>query len=246
MYDEINDEPEDGGLGVAYDVERLKRRKLADDQDLGEDIPAVGVEQEVKENDDADSMLDSDSSAEADNDSDDDEQEITDPLPTLSEIKSSKAKPKPRATSPTRSTTSTNLSLAPAALAAKYPTLFPSPDQPPNTTPPKLLITTSLNSTLHTAARHLTTLFPNSTYIPRSSHRYGHKFSVREISQFATNKSYTAVLVLEEDQKRPSGLTIVHLPVGPTFHFSISNWYTSSQIPGHGTATLHIPEVDPE
>ena len=246
-YDEINDEPEDGGLGVAYDVERLKRRKLAEDQDLGEDVPAKGVEQDEDGEDDADSMLDEDSSAEDDEELLGEETNGTDPLPTPSQLRSSKNKSKPdskpRALSPTRSTTSTNLSLAPAALAAKYPTLFPSATTPPSVMTPKILITTSLNSTLHTQARTLTTLFPNSTYIPRSSHRYAHKFSVREISQFAANKDYTAVLVLEEDQKKPSGLTIVHLPAGPTFHFSISNWYDSQQIPGHGRATDHTPEL---
>ena len=245
-FDEINDEPDDGGLGVAYDVERLKRRKLAEDQDLGDEVAAEGVEQ-AEDDDDADSMLDGGSSTEDEEGSLDDEADsaLPDPLPTPSQLKSSKPKPKPRASSPTRSTTSTNLSLAPAALAAKYPTLFPSPDQPSPSTPPKILITTSLNSTLHHQAHTLTTLFPNSTYIPRSSHRYAHKFSIREISQFASRATppYTSLLVLEEDQKRPSGLTIIHLPAGPTFHFSITNWYDSKQIPGHGRATNHVPEL---
>ena len=247
-YDQINDEPEDGGLGVAYDVERLKRRKLAEDQDLGDEVPAEGVEQ-TEEGDDADSMLDEAFSDEEEEhslaDEPDQETILPDPLPTPSQLNSSKSKPKPRATSPTRSTTSTNLSLAPAALAAKYPTLFPSTDAPLPSHAPNILITTSLNSTLHPQARTLTTLFPNSTYIPRSSHRYAHKFSVREISQFASRATpaYTSVIVLEEDQKRPSGLTIVHLPNGPTFHFSITHWYDSKQILGHGRATNHVPEL---
>ena len=38
-------------------------------------------------------------------------------------------------------------------------------------------------------------------------------------------------------------MTIVHLPVGPTFHFSVSNWYSGKQIPGHGRPTEHIPEL---
>ena len=246
-YDELADEPEDGGIGVAYDVERLKRRKLAEDQDLGEEVPAIGLEQEEQQDDDLDSMLDEDSDAEDDEDDSDsaaDEQGMLDPLPSKSQLKgSSTNKSKPRAQSPTRSTTSTNLSLAPAALTAKYPTLFPSPDQPPSTTPPKILITTSLNSNLHSQAESLTTLFPNSTHIRRTSHRYGHKFSVREIASFASNHNYTSLLVLEEDQKHPSGLTVVHLPTGPTFHFSITNWYDSKQIPGHGKATPHTPEL---
>ncbi|KAL2001831.1 hypothetical protein VTN02DRAFT_1151 [Thermoascus thermophilus] len=144
-----------------------------------------------------------------------------------------------RATSPTHSTKSTNLNLAPEALAAKFPTLFTT--EPPPT--PKILITTSINSTLHHEAQILTSLFPNSVYIRRTAHRYAHKFSIREISKFASNRNYTAVIVLEEDQKKPSGLTIVHLPQGPTFHFSISNWIEGKKLPGHGNPTDHWPEL---
>ncbi|KIV91574.1 hypothetical protein PV10_06097 [Exophiala mesophila] len=244
VFDDVLDEPEDGGLGIAYDIERLKRRKLAEEQDLTGDVEEDDDLSEDKESDDedADSMLDSDS--EEEEDLEPDETNI-DPLPSKHQLKSSKLKDTPssqRATSPTRSTTSTNLSLAPAALASKFPTLFPPADGPPPPEP-KALITTSINSTLHREAAILTSLFPNSKYIRRSSHRYGYKFSVREICQFASKHSYTSVMVLEEDQKKPSGLTIVHLPEGPTFHFSISNFYTSKAIPGHGRATDHVPEL---
>lgn len=248
VYDEVQDEPESGGLGMAYDVERLKRRKLAEEQELfvDENDEQNGVD-EAEDDNDCDSMLEGSDEDEDDNDEayhapDDLDGTTPDPLPSKSQLSASITRIQDRATSPTRSTTSTNLSLAPAALAAKFPTLFLPPDAPPPP-PPKILITTSINSTLHTEAAILTSLFPNSKYIRRSSHRYGYKFSVREISSFAHNQGYTAVIVLEEDQKRPSGMTIVHLPVGPTFHFSISNWYTSKSIPGHGRSTDHIPEL---
>lgn len=236
-YDEVADEPEDGGLGVAYHVEGVKRRKLAEDQELPEDAPVATAGQE--EEDDRDSMLDSDSEA-ANEDELEDEKREMDLLPTKAELQSIEPS-KRRATSPTRSTTSTNLSLAPAALAAKFPSLFQNGDGPAPT--PKILITTSINSTLHEQARTLVGMFPNSKYIRRSSHRYGYKFSVREISSFAHNQGYTAVVVLEEDQKRPCGMTLVHLPVGPTFHFSITNWYEAKSLPGHGKATPHVPEL---
>lgn len=238
VYDEVENEPEDGGLGLAIDVERLKRRKLAEEQDLSIGVPDLDQDSEANDReDDADSMLDEDSSVE-DNELEPPEvEEAADALPPRSQLKSTR----PRATSPTKSTASTNLSLAPAALAAKFPTLF----LPPEATPPlpKILITTSINSTLHHEAELLTNLFPNSKYIRRSAHRYGHKFSVREIASFASHRDYTTLVVLEEDLKKASGLTIVHLPVGPTFHFSISNWYEGKSIPGHGRATSHIPEL---
>lgn len=246
VFDDVLDEPEDGGLGLAYDIERLKRRKLAEEQDLpgegADEVEDRDLEDQETGEEDADSMLDSES--EGEEDLEPDETNI-DPLPSKNQLKSSKLKDahsSHRATSPTRSTTSTNLSLAPAALASKFPTLFPSADAPP-APEPKALITTSINSTLHREAAILTSMFPNSKYIRRSSHRYGYKFSVREIAQFASKHGYTTVMVLEEDQKKPSGLTIVHLPVGPTFHFSISNFYTSKAIPGHGRATDHVPEL---
>jgi ribosome production factor 1 len=228
VWDDVDSDVEDG-LGLSIDVERLKRRKLEEEQaldDVNEDI-------NDEEEEDRDSMIDPFS----------DDEEDGGPLDQDANARQPKAPPTPtateRATSPTQSTTSTNLNLAPEALAARFPSLF-SADPPPN---PKILITTSINSSLHYDAQLLTSLFPHSAYIRRSSHRYGHKFSVREISSFAANRKYTTLIVLEEDQKRPSGLTVVHLPEGPTFHFSISNWVEGKKLPGHGKPTNHCPEL---
>ncbi|KAI0998116.1 hypothetical protein K3495_g10077 [Podosphaera aphanis] len=170
-----------------------------------------------EDDDDYDSMLDSDSEDE--------------------EKKETKARR--RASSNAPSTTSTNLDLTPSSLSLKFPTLFV--DTPPPV--PKILLTTSINSTLHNEAELLCTLFPNTTYIPRSSHRYGHKYSLREISKFAANREYTSVILLKEDQKKPVGLTIVHLPSGPTCHFTIANWVEGKKLPGHGNPTNHYPEL---
>ena len=224
VWDKVDEDVEDG-LGKSINLERLKRQRLEEEQT----IPYNGSEADDQEGafSDADSMLD-DAAAE-------DQDVPENPLPTKAQLRSATE----RATSPTKSTTSSNLNLAPEALAAKFPSLFGT-DPPPE---PKILITTSLNSTLYPQAQLLTSLFPNSHFIRRSSHRYGHKFSVREISSFAANRGYTAALVLEEDMKRPSGLTMVHLPTGPTFHFSISNWVEGKKLPGHGNPTSHTPEL---
>ncbi|KAL8969376.1 MAG: hypothetical protein Q9183_002024, partial [Haloplaca sp. 2 TL-2023] len=226
VWDDVDSDIEDG-LGVSIDVERLKRQKLA------------GVTEEADQSRDAD-----------DGDQAGSEDELDSMIDSTSDIGSPPTSPKPpsskqqktatdRATSPTQSSTSTNLALTPSALADRFPTLFatsPSPN-------PKTLITTSLHSTLHNEATLLTTLFPNSVYIPRSAHRHSHKYSVREIAAFATNRKYTSLIVLKEDQKKPTGLSIVHLPAGPTFHFSISNWVEGRKIPGHGRPTEHDPEL---
>lgn len=218
-------------VGVSVDVERLKRQKLDDEKHSPQENESEDGKDQENINDDADgdadSMIDSASDIET-------AVEETPPKPSKGPKSATE-----RATSPTQSTTSTNLDLTPEALAARFPTLFGT--EKPRT--PKLLITTSLNSNLHHEAQLLTTLFPHSVYIPRSAHYYGHKFSVREISAFATNRNYTTVMVLKEDQKRPTGLTMVHLPAGPTFHFSISNWIEGKKLPGHGNPTNHFPEL---
>lgn len=223
-WDTVDNDASDG-LGLSVDVERLKRQKAEEEQaaleeDADEDEGPSGSE------DERDSMIDSASEDEA-------------AEPTRPQNSSKERTATERATSPTKSTTSTNLDFTPEALATKFPTLFSS-DRPPT---PKILITTSINSTLHKEGQYLTTLFPHSVYIPRSSHRYSHRFSVREIASFATNRKYTAVIVLKEDLKKPTGLTIVHLPQGPTFHLSISNWTEGKRLPGHGNPTEHTPEL---
>lgn len=237
VWDDVDRDTSDL-VGVSVDVERLKRQKLDDEEQhcSQEDENEDGIDQENINNDygdeDADSMIDFASDIER-----------TAEAEQPSSSKPLKRPPKStteRATSPTQSTISTNLDLTPEVLAAKFPTLFGT-ENPPRV--PKLLITTSLNSNLHHEAQLLTTLFPYSVYIPRSAHHYGHKFSVREISSFATNRNYTTLMVLKEDQKKPTGLTMVHLPAGPTFHFSISNWIEGKKLPGHGRPTNHFPEL---
>jgi len=214
------DDVEGDGLNVSVDLEQLKRRRI-EEEEAAEQEPL-----EEEEEDDVDSMLDSESEGESD----------------------SERKRRPRASSNAPSvaasvafsTTSTKLDdLTPASLSLKFPQLF-SDEAPPT---PKVLLTTSLNSTLHNEAHLLCSLFPNSTYIPRSAHRYGHKFSLREISKFASNREYTSVVLLKEDSKKPTGLTIVHLPNGPTCHFSIANWVEGKKLPGHGNPTNHYPEL---
>ncbi|OJD24597.1 hypothetical protein ACJ73_04038 [Blastomyces percursus] len=241
VWDDVGSDVEDG-LGVSFDVERVKRQKMEEEarQAKNDEMNAASgtkeqdsEDEDGNEDDEIDSMIASDSHE--DDGSDEKEQDLKSARIRKSKLPSATE----RATSPTQSTRSTNLDLAPDALAAKFPTLF-TKELPPT---PKILITTSINSTLHEQAHLLTDLFPNSVYIRRSAHKYAHKYSVREISKFASNRNFTAVVVVEEDQKRVSGMTIVHLPVGPTFHFSVSNWIEGKKLPGHGNSTGHWPEL---
>jgi ribosome production factor 1 len=237
VWDEADSDVEEGGLGLSVDVERIKRQRKEEEDELNrplskEDQSSGGEEYEEEDEDDrdeVDSMIATSDEEDEDRENDEEDTDTKDrgrrrsSLPTATE----------RATSPSQSTRSTNLNLAPEALAAKFPSLF-SNEVPPA---PKILVTTSIHSTLHHEAELLTSLFPNSVYIRRTAHHHSYKFSLREICSFASNRNYTAVVVLQEDQKRPSGLTIVHLPQGPTFTFSISNWVEGRKLPGHGNPT---------
>ncbi|KAI9897139.1 hypothetical protein N3K66_008161 [Trichothecium roseum] len=220
------DDVDDDSLGTQVDLERLKRRRVeeaeAEERAAIEAAEAEGAEDDDDDGDN-DSMLESDEDEEA----------------VAEKEQKKREKLAKRDSSIAPSMTSTNLDLTPSSLALKFPTLFT--DIPPPE--PKILVTTSLNSTLHEEAHLMCTLFPNSKYIPRSAHRYGHKYSVREICKFATNRDYTAMLLLKEDSKKLTGMSIVHLPAGPTFHFTISNWIEGRKLPGHGNPTNHYPEL---
>ncbi|KAF1822850.1 Brix-domain-containing protein [Dissoconium aciculare CBS 342.82] len=233
-WDETESADEDDGqLGRSVNILDPKRRKIeresttelnvADEEEIDEsEVQAVGPIDGEAEDDDRDSMLDSDSD---DDDESDPSMKVHDPPDRLpSEAPS----------------TATDLTVRPEVLKARFPGLFEPSDKEP-----KVLVTTSINSTLHDEAQLLTTLFPNSVYIRRTAHFHSYKYSVREICQYASapERGFTHVVVLNEDEKRPKGIDIVPLPQGPMFHFSISNWIPGKRLPGHGNPTDHIPEL---
>lgn len=250
-WDDVDNVEEDG-IGLSIDVERFKKPrhdKDAADEDTGltasklqrieeeqnpqskESSEMEGISQDRAE---PKSLGDELASLMSDSDGEDEEGGQD----ALKESHTAKGGHGGRETSPPASTTSTNMSLVPDALAAKFPTLFKPPDAP------KILITTCLSGTIHKEAKLLTNLFPNSDYKRRQRHRYkSHHFSLREICSGASKRGYTTLLVLNEDEKRPSGLTVIHLPKGPTFHFSINNWIEGKKLPGHGNPTDHHPEL---
>lgn len=273
VWDEVEFEEGDG-IGLSVDVSQFKKQRVEDkpageatdgtgltESNLKEvEKLTAAVEEDVAENgeealdvEDEDSFegLDDDENEGEDLDEDSEEDDLASILDEDDEEEDAAARkktkdalsmpppPRPkRATSPSASATSTNLSLIPDALASKFPQLFKPPEDP------KILITTSLNGTVHDQATILTEFFPNSHYVPRTRHRWNsHQFSLREIAKFATNRQYTTLMVMTEDKKRPSGLTVIHLPEGPTFHFSISNWVEGKKLPGHGNPTEHYPEL---
>ncbi|KAF2637768.1 Brix-domain-containing protein [Massarina eburnea CBS 473.64] len=239
QWDSENYGDEEDALGWSIDVERLaKKRKLEQEEAEREENGEEGLLEKLKKrdhgegedsdselDDEADSMLDSNSDADSDLDS------------STSKPKRKAAAPK-RAASPTTST-ATNLELSPEFLRQKFPAIFTPPETP------KVLVTTSLNSSLHKEAEILTTFFPNSTYIRRTAHAHAHKYSVREIAQYASARDFTALVILMQahHEKKPDGLDVVVLPHGPHVHFSISNWIEGKKLPGHGVDQGFQPEL---
>lgn len=227
---------DDDSLGVNVDLAQLaKRRRLAEvevggPQDTDPNAIKNGAQDEEDDDDEVDSMLGSD---DEDGEEDEEEDEDKDSNKASNDLR---RVIREDSTAPSIATT---VDLAPESLVKKFPTLF-SDDAPAE---PKLLITTTLNSTIHKEAKMLTSFFPNSDYVPRSAHKYAHKYSVREIAKYASNRDYTAILILGEDQKKPKSLDIVHLPSGPTFSFSVSNWMDVKRLPGHGNPQDFHPEL---
>ncbi|KAI1502290.1 Brix-domain-containing protein [Biscogniauxia marginata] len=221
VWDDVDD---DSNLGASVDVVELrKRRRIQQEEDERKALEAEDSGED-EEGLDEDSMLGS-------GDEEDSDEEAAAKALARQVTRQDSLAPSVAST--------TTLDLTPESLVAKFPSIF-SDDRPPM---PQVLITTSLNSTIHNEAQLFCSLFPNSTYIRRSAHKYSYKYSVREIASYAANRQYTSLVILNEDQKKISGMDIVNLPSGPTFHFSISNFVPGKKLPGHGNATNHYPEL---
>jgi ribosome production factor 1 len=230
VWDDALGEDGEDMLGLAVDLEAMSKRRKTEGHgdDTAEGLSNTIEDQRLFDDNiesDVDSMLEDEEEEEAETEDEDGDEDQSDGQHRM------------RAPSPVTSTMSTKMDLTPEALSAKFPTLFEPPREP------KILVTTSLNSTLHDQAQLLTTMFPNCNYVRRSAHRFSHKYSVREISNFASNRGYTTLVILNEDQKHPCGLDVVHLPSGPMFHFSMKNWVEGRKLPGHGNPTNHYPEI---
>ncbi|KAI9293634.1 Brix-domain-containing protein [Neoconidiobolus thromboides FSU 785] len=105
---------------------------------------------------------------------------------------------------------------------------------------PKVLITTSKSPsrTMYTFTDELCDVFPNSTFVKR-----GIQFEINHIVEFSKKRDYTDVIIVNEDKKMPTSLTLIHLPDGPTAHFRLSSVIMSKQIHNHGRSTSHNPEL---
>ncbi|KAK6353670.1 hypothetical protein TWF696_005632 [Orbilia brochopaga] len=170
-----------------------------------------GDEGDEEERDDLGSLYDSDSDSE------------TEHPPSSKTKPSSKAPTKPPSTVPD----------LPEETLATLLSLIPHPS-----TPPKPLLTTTRMARRHDLYQTLSSILPNTTYVPRGS-----RFTIPKIASFATNRNHTHLIVALEDSKKLHGLIVILLPAGPTFHFSLTNYADGKAIQGRGVNTNHIPEL---
>lgn len=108
------------------------------------------------------------------------------------------------------------------------------------TKPPKIVLTTNLNAKklAYEFANTLMEIFPDVKFVKR---QYG--FTVKDMCKFCNNRNYDFLMIINEDKKKITGLTVIRLPIGPSFYFKISSYVNSKQIVGHGNPTSHVPEL---
>jgi len=104
---------------------------------------------------------------------------------------------------------------------------------------PKIFITTSNKRTQETRkfVDDLVRILPNTFYYDRMN------VPMKNVINYCKKKEFTDIIVINEDNKRPNGLLLVHLPNGPTALFRLSSVQCSKEILNHGATTDHNPEV---
>ncbi|KAG8834952.1 hypothetical protein FRC17_006255 [Serendipita sp. 399] len=124
--------------------------------------------------------------------------------------------------------------------------------------PPKVLITTSPQASRATYdfCDELVGVVPGAEFVRRKK---GKGFEIGVIAGWAAGREYGAMLVVNEDMKKPSRLlgvlpveilmsavdaiTLIHLPDGPTAYFKLTSLQLTKEIFGHARATPHHPEL---
>lgn len=110
------------------------------------------------------------------------------------------------------------------------------------TVAPKVLITTSpqVTKVTYTLCEELVGLIPGGEFIRRKK---GKGFEMGRIAGWAAGRGYGAMIVVNENTKKPNALTLVHLPNGPTAYFKLTSIQYAKQIRGHARPTDHYPEL---
>ncbi|KAH6563520.1 hypothetical protein BASA50_009364 [Batrachochytrium salamandrivorans] len=106
--------------------------------------------------------------------------------------------------------------------------------------PPKVLVTTSrrASANVYEFAEEFVSIFPDAEFVKRGS-----QFDIKRIVELAIERSYTDLVVINEDKKQPNAITLIHLPDGPTAHFKLTSVRLRQEIRGHGRADDYKPEL---
>ncbi|RCK62201.1 Ribosome production factor 1 [Candida viswanathii] len=105
---------------------------------------------------------------------------------------------------------------------------------------PKILLTTNANAKkpAYEFADMMLDFLPNTTFIKRKK-----EYTMQDMAKYCSNRGYTALIVINEDKKKVTGITMINLPEGPTFYFSVTSIVDGKRIKGHGKAGDYLPEI---
>ncbi|NXP96021.1 IMP4 protein, partial [Passerina amoena] len=105
--------------------------------------------------------------------------------------------------------------------------------------PPKVMVTTSRDPSarLRLFAKELCLLLPGARRMNRGRAELGALVAACRAA------GVTDLLVLHETRGRPDGLTVSHLPHGPTAHFTLSGAVLRQEVGGLGGAPLAAPHL---
>jgi ribosome production factor 1 len=104
---------------------------------------------------------------------------------------------------------------------------------------PKVMITTQR----FPSARAFPLIAEFLRMLPRAFYYKRGHFELKKICEYASEKKFTHLMVVTERLKRPNGLIIVKLPLGPTAVFKLRSAVKASDIKGHGAPTPHACEL---
>jgi U3 small nucleolar ribonucleoprotein protein IMP4 len=99
---------------------------------------------------------------------------------------------------------------------------------------PQILLTTSRNpsSRLTQFAKELRLVFPNSQRINRGG------TVIKELVEAARNNDVTDIVIVHEHRGEPDGVTISHMPYGPTAFFNLSSCVLRHDIKDRKVGTM--------
>lgn len=80
--------------------------------------------------------------------------------------------------------------------------------------------------------------------IPNALAKIRNRSSIKKMVKSAVKEEFTDLLIINENNRQPNGLIVIHLPNGPTAHFKLSNVKITKEIKrSHEEFTVHRPEV---